>query len=55
MLWQGWCPFCKSHRIARLQRRDAAALLLGLMILPCRCERCDARFLKFRWVVRKRR
>ena len=29
MLWQGWCPYCKSHRIARTPQRLAADALFA--------------------------
>ena len=38
--------------IARTPQRLAAAALFGWVLLPCRCQSCDARFFKFRWVVR---
>jgi hypothetical protein len=34
MLWQGWCPYCKSHRIARTPQRLAAAALFGRLASP---------------------
>ena len=53
MLWQRWCPYCKSHRIRRVQPGRAAETVLGVFFLRCRCQRCDAQFFKFRWVVRQ--
>ena len=52
MLWQGWCPYCKSHRIGRVQHGSVVETVLGVF-LRCRCQRCDSRFFKFRWVVRQ--
>jgi hypothetical protein len=53
MIWQGWCPYCKSHRIGRVQHENALEMVLGVFFLRCRCQRCDSRFFKFRWVVRQ--
>ena len=52
MIWQGWCPYCKSHRIGRVQRENALEMVLGVFFLRCRCQSCDSRFFKFRWVLR---
>jgi hypothetical protein len=31
MLWQSWCPHCKSHRIARYFRHTLVEKLLTLV------------------------
>ena len=50
MLWQAWCPACKSHKIRRSNTQNAGELLLSLILPRWRCQRCDSRFFKFRWV-----
>jgi hypothetical protein len=52
MLWQGCCPYCKSHRIGRVRLGSGAEAVLGIF-LRCRCQRCDSQFFKYRRVVRQ--
>jgi hypothetical protein len=41
------CPRCASTEIRRSQRRGLETLLSWIGFWPFRCERCDARFLRF--------
>jgi hypothetical protein len=54
MVWQSWCPHCKSHRITPYYRRSLLERVLALMIVPYRCTRCDLTCLKFRGTVHSR-
>ena len=54
MLWQSWCPHCKSHRIARYFRHTLVEKLLTLVAVQYRCGSCDLQCFKFRGVVHSR-
>jgi len=45
--WRLSCPHCRSRDIARSRRRGAVEKALSSIALPYRCDRCGARF--FRW------
>src|SRR5579862_4822474 len=42
-------PQCKSTDINRSRRRGYGERMLGLVLLPYRCESCDFRFFRLRW------
>ena len=54
MLWQSWCPHCKSHRIAPYLRHSLLGKLLTLVAVQCRCTSCDLACFKFRWILHPR-
>jgi hypothetical protein len=41
------CPRCASPETRRSQRRGLETVLSWIGFWPFRCERCDARFLRF--------
>ena len=51
MIWQSWCPHCKSYRIAPYRRHTLMEKLLTVLILPYRCARCDLACFKFGGIV----
>ena len=51
MLWQSWCPHCKSHRIARCFGHTLAGWVFALVAVQFRCDSCGLPCFKFRGVV----
>jgi hypothetical protein len=53
-MFLGWlrsrCPFCGSLQLTRSHRRGILERIIGVMLLPYRCEEQDDRFFKFRWL-----
>jgi len=43
------CPHCASNLTRRSRRRSFQERVIGLVVLPFRCQRCDYRFFRFRW------
>jgi len=41
MLWQSWCPHCKSHRIEPHLYHGVFEKLLTLLVVPYRCTSLD--------------
>lgn len=54
MLWQSWCPHCKSHRIAPYFCHNLLERLFTLVAVPYRCNSCDLPCFKFRGIVHSR-
>ncbi|MGO9255696.1 MAG: hypothetical protein ACLQU1_05270 [Bryobacteraceae bacterium] len=54
MLWQSWCPHCKSHRIAPNLCHGLMEKLLTLLVVQYRCHSCDFLCFKFRGIVHSR-
>ena len=46
------CPSCKSLDIRRSQRRTDWERMLGVLVLPHRCSKCELRFFRSRWASR---
>ena len=44
------CPRCSSDRVHRSHRRSWFERVLGLAVLPYRCEFCSLRFFRPRWL-----
>jgi len=45
------CPTCKSSEIRRSHRKNNFERLLSVAFVPCRCQACDGRFFRPRWMV----
>lgn len=41
------CPACGDHEVRRSRRRVLERILSAFGLFPYRCQRCDARFLRF--------
>jgi hypothetical protein len=52
MLWSlgGRCPYCGSGRFSRSRRISSRERFLGIVVLPYRCDRCNLRFFRLRWL-----
>ncbi len=52
----GWLPYsgncfrCGSTELQRSSRRNWFEQAIGLVLLPYRCQRCDLRLFKSRWL-----
>jgi len=51
MIWSGACSMCGSKSWRRSKRRNSIEWIVSFVILPFRCERCEARFYRFRHLV----
>jgi hypothetical protein len=47
------CPNCKSSEIRRSHRKNNFERLISFAIVPCRCQMCDGRFFRLRWMMPK--
>jgi hypothetical protein len=53
--FQGRCPNCgSSERFERSRRRNFREQCSGVLFLPYRCDQCDFRFFRLRWLSRQR-
>src|SRR5579875_471835 len=51
----GGCPKCKSREIQRSHRKNPFEYVIGVAVLPWRCNVCYARFFRPRWAKAVRR
>jgi hypothetical protein len=50
LIWSGMCERCQSKSWSRSRRRNLIERIAGFALVPYRCNLCDARFFRLRFV-----
>ncbi len=50
VFWKMVCDLCENATHLRRSRRNTLERLISLFVLPYRCEKCDLRMFKLRWL-----